>query len=387
MLPILPGDAARALPQGIAVDLCLSRKNRHPSRSVRAIRAIFSMRLWRELLWLQKKQMLSASTFVSAWRTQAMILLICASLRKKIAKTKEPIIAYSYWFDVGAYALAALRREDLIDCAVTRAHGFDLYEERRIDNYMPFKRQLMRDLDKIFAVSEQGRKYLSERFGIPTVLLASAPLGVQVQSELSHCSSRGTYKIISVSFCVAVKRIDRIIEGIALASRKISRSVLISWTHIGDGELRNLMEAKAEQILGPLSNVCFQFLGHLSNAAVLNYYKTNQIDVFINTSESEGLPVSIMEAMSYGLPAIAPAVGGIGELVNQENGWLLSAQPVVDEIAAALSAVSHYKSERTRQAARQTINESYNSETNYKAFIDVVVNKVKGCGKPSTSSE
>ena len=387
LLPILSGDAVRALPQEIAADLCLSRRNRHLSRSVRAIQAIFSRRLWRELFWLHKKQMLRASTFVSAWRTQAMILLICASLRKKIVKTKKPIIAYSYWFDVGAYALAALRREGLIDYAVTRAHRFDLYEERRTDNYMPFKRQFMRDLDKIFAVSEQGRKYLYERFGVPTDMLASGPLGVQVQGELSHCSSKDTYKIISVSFCVAVKRIDRIIEGIALASQKSSRGLLISWTHIGDGELRNLMEAKAEQILGPLSNVCFQFLGHLSNAAVLNYYNTNQIDVFINTSESEGLPVSIMEAMSYGIPAIAPAVGGIAELVNQGNGWLLAAQPDVDEIAAALSVVSHYKSERTRQAARQTISENYNSETNYRAFIDVVVGKVKGYGKPSTSAK
>jgi len=45
---------------------------------------------------------------------------------------------------------------------------------------------------------------------------------------------------------------------------------------------------------------------------VLNYYASNPVDVFINTSSSEGLPVSIMEAMSFGIPVIATNVGGTG---------------------------------------------------------------------------
>lgn len=40
-------------------------------------------------------------------------------------------------------------------------------------------------------------------------------------------------------------------------------------------------------------------------------------------SDSEGIPVSIMEAMSFGIPVIARNVGGMSEIVNEENGLLL----------------------------------------------------------------
>lgn len=375
LLPILPGTVSRPLPQEIAVDYCLSQESSRLFRKIKAIRAIFSRRLWKELFWLQKMKMLSAGTFISAWRSEAMILRICARLRWKIARTKDRVIAYSYWFDVGAYALAALRREGVVDYVVTRAHGFDLYEERQPNSYMPLRRQFVRDFDQIFAVSEQGRKYLYDRFSIPENLLSTARLGVLTENKLSLCSSATTYNIVSVSFCVSVKRIDRIIEGIAIAAQKIDKNVLVSWTHIGDGELKDMLESKAVRAFMFISNVRFNFLGHLQNADVMNYYKINKVDVFINTSESEGLPISIMEAMSYGIPAIAPAVGGIPELINQENGWLLSGQPCVDQIARALIAVQHYKSEQTRQAARQTIFKNYNSEVNYKTFISNFINK------------
>ena len=48
---------------------------------------------------------------------------------------------------------------------------------------------------------------------------------------------------------------------------------------------------------------------------MLDYYKNNIIDIFINLSASEGIPVSIMDAISFGIPCIATNVGGTGEIV------------------------------------------------------------------------
>ena len=48
----------------------------------------------------------------------------------------------------------------------------------------------------------------------------------------------------------------------------------------------------------------------------------NISDVFILPSYTEGLPVSILEAMSYGLPILSTPVGGIPEVVNESNGIL-----------------------------------------------------------------
>jgi glycosyltransferase involved in cell wall biosynthesis len=55
-------------------------------------------------------------------------------------------------------------------------------------------------------------------------------------------------------------------------------------------------------------------------------------DLFVMSSRMEGLPVVLMEAFAQGVPCIAPAVGGIPELVTSANGWLF---PVGDRAALA----------------------------------------------------
>ena len=68
--------------------------------------------------------------------------------------------------------------------------------------------------------------------------------------------------------------------------------------------------------------------GYVPIEQIMNYYRENPVDVIVNVSESEGgSPVSIMEALSCGIPAIATAVGGNPEIVSEQNGILLSANP------------------------------------------------------------
>jgi glycosyltransferase involved in cell wall biosynthesis len=59
-------------------------------------------------------------------------------------------------------------------------------------------------------------------------------------------------------------------------------------------------------------------------------------DVFLYTSESDGIPNVLLEAMSHGYVAIAPNVGGIGELVNEETGFLVENYDDVDAYVAIL---------------------------------------------------
>lgn len=51
----------------------------------------------------------------------------------------------------------------------------------------------------------------------------------------------------------------------------------------------------------------------------------NESDVYVLPSYKEGLPISILEAMSYSLPVISTCVGGIPEIIlNGENGYLIN---------------------------------------------------------------
>ena len=67
----------------------------------------------------------------------------------------------------------------------------------------------------------------------------------------------------------------------------------------------------------------FKFLGHQDDMA--KFY--NSLDVYINTSVHEGIPMSVLEAMSYGLPVVVPKVGGFPEIVEDGiSGYLIDAR-------------------------------------------------------------
>ena len=81
------------------------------------------------------------------------------------------------------------------------------------------------------------------------------------------------------------------------------------------------------------NNIKINFLGKLEKEKVMNFYLTNHVDLFLNTSISEGIPVSIMEAISFGIPILATNVGGTKEIVNNTTGFLIDAEFKPENIA------------------------------------------------------
>jgi glycosyltransferase involved in cell wall biosynthesis len=65
-----------------------------------------------------------------------------------------------------------------------------------------------------------------------------------------------------------------------------------------------------------------------------------EFDLFLYTSRMDGLPNIVLEAMQAGLPIIAPAVGGIPELVTETTGWPVDSSNGVDAYCRALRAAA-----------------------------------------------
>jgi glycosyltransferase involved in cell wall biosynthesis len=163
---------------------------------------------------------------------------------------------------------------------------------------------------------------------------------------------------------VPIKRIHIILEALA----KLHFEII--WSHIGDGILLHDIK-RDSKILG--ANVTVNFLGHLSNADVLNFYENNPVDLFINVSEFEGIPVSIMEAISFGIPTFATDVGGTAEIISENFGKLLPQDVSSFELANAIEEFvgkSEDEKMKMRLSAHKYWAENFNADINYKQFSD-----------------
>lgn len=120
------------------------------------------------------------------------------------------------------------------------------------------------------------------------------------------------------------------------------------------------------------SNIKYNFRGKVDNREVLEFYESNKISAFITTSSTEGgCPVSIMEAMSYGIPIIGTRVGDIPYMIDK-NGLLLSENPSVSDISEAIREImdaGSEKEESMRQASFKLWEENFNVDKNVPRFI------------------
>lgn len=219
---------------------------------------------------------------------------------------------YSYWMDSAALAAVLLKRNGA--AAICRAHGADLYDERTPWGHQFLREYLVTHLDHVFPVSEMGAAYLTQRVG-GIGAIQCVHLGVEDHGLAPHIDD-GILRVVSCSVVIPLKRLDIIVN--ALAELK---DVPFLWTHIGDGSELEKIRVLAEE---KLPNGSFRFFGAISNEEVHQFYQRESVDVFVNASDTEGIPVSIMEAMSYGIPSIATNVGGVKELVRDGyNGYLI----------------------------------------------------------------
>ena len=108
----------------------------------------------------------------------------------------------------------------------------------------------------------------------------------------------------------------------------------------------------------------------------MKYYYENYIDLFINLSESEGIPVSIMEALSAGIPVLATNVGGTKEAVNNDNGFMIDKDLDLEKVCKLISkyfGVPLDQKKEKRQNAKLYWEEHFNAKKNYKHFEKIIL--------------
>lgn len=308
-----------------------------------------------------------------AWKSLFIDTILSNRLANNILKNKnfynDSLIIYCYWSNwiLRGAALAKFKNKNLNYKIITRSHRADLYAYARPGGYFPFRHSFHKKVDHYFPVSQDGKKYLIENYGIPKEKITVARLGVpgkKNQTEL--IKTYETTTLISVSYLKQIKRIDRIIDALSILKNK-NLTEKINWIHIGNGPLYEDLKNRAKN-----KEVTCDWKGLLPNSDVMKVLQERSNNaIFINVSDSEGVPVSIMEALSYGIPVIATDVGGSSEILCKENGIIIKPPFTIESIADAIESL--LKDKPTKEAVIETFLENC-SNKNFIKFIEKIEN-------------
>lgn len=285
--------------------------------------------------------------------------------KNSILDKNEKAIFYFYWWDYKCLGLTMHKEKYPNIRIISRAHGYDLYDERELYGRQYFKPQMDSKLERLIFVSEYGKKYYLNKYGksdsskYPVHCLGVAEQQVDLKKGIEP-----PFLVVSCSNVIPLKRIELIIDGLS----KIE-NIHIKWVHFGDGTELSRMKILAEQKLG--LNIEYEFMGRWLNSKIIEYYKTNNVNCFITTTSTEGNPVSVQEALSFGIPIIATAVSDIPRMI-EGNGVLLSENPTGDEIARAIELIATMDYEKyieLRKKSFMIFSRDYNAEANHAKLI------------------
>jgi glycosyltransferase involved in cell wall biosynthesis len=296
--------AARTDPRQFAVTVCYIRDRRDD---------VFSLdHLARKL----------GVDYVQIFERHSFDRRIWPALRQLVRDRGIDIVhAHEYKTDVLALLLA--RAEGVAPLAT--AHGWTGHSPRETKIYYPADRFVLRRFPRVISVSGEIRDCLinsgADPAKVTTVLNGIDPAlfkhheGRAEQMRASFGFSADDIVIGSVGRLERQKRFDLLIETLARLRRA---GLNVKLVIAGDGSLRSALTEAAEA--WGVTDACV-FAGHRPDVSDI----LHAFDVFVQSSDYEGTPNSVLEAMAVETPVVATTAGGTGELAHHGvHGLLVS---------------------------------------------------------------
>jgi glycosyltransferase involved in cell wall biosynthesis len=236
------------------------------------------------------------------------------------------------------------------------AHRWDIAE----DNLLRAK---AREATFVRAISEHGAAEVRTLVGEPDWSPWVLHMGVELPAVAPSGPGRGPLRILTAARLVEKKGHAYLIEAVEmLRSRGVSVRVEVA----GDGPLEP--DLRGQVAAAGLGEVVV-FLGTVSHDRLLARLEAGDWDVAVLPSvvtasgELEGIPVSLIESMASGLPAVGTSTGGIPELLDRGAGVLV---PARDSDALAFAVESLARDEGLRRkigsAGRRRVEEQFDAD-------------------------
>jgi glycosyltransferase involved in cell wall biosynthesis len=198
--------------------------------------------------------------------------------------------------------------------------------------------------------------------------------GINIKPEIAHDSKSAWFEKIKDfgKNCILIGAVGRLAKekgfDILLDAISLTRleGIDVKLVIIGQGPL--LSDLKRKVSILNLSNHVM-FTGYLSNAR--RYI--NIFNIFVISSFSEGLPISLLESMCQEVPILATRVGGIPDIIKDGKTGVLIQSGSADEISDGIKKISNdfELAERITYNAKNLLLDKYTSEKMAAAYFEI----------------
>lgn len=331
-------DAPKILPAGVRLKGPLFRTEGKPLRASDLLKILFHRKVFVFMQEFFRKRVYRKKTHFTSWvaaTLNSIRLLRHPVIRSIITGAKEEArtgaakktILYFYWGKGGCEFLPFIDT-NLFFKVFVRMHRYDLFEHVN-DGYIPYRERLLKKITVAAPSSKAGFDHLRALYPRYADKVQLFRLGTLWNGKRVASSQDGVFRVVSCSFLAPVKRVNLMVESLRYIDFPIE------WRHVGDGAQRKDIDALIAKY-GLEKKFIIE--GIIDARHLQDYYASRRFDLFVNVSASEGIPMSIMEALFLGIPVMATGVGGNGEIVDDQGGRLLPSDPDPRQIADALQA-------------------------------------------------
>lgn len=287
-----------------------------------------------------------------------------SSLIKHLHSTRTMILhAHSSKGALVGRVAAAIARTPVV---VFTAHNSIFYEEWpewKKKLFASVERFLSRFTDRIITVSEALKQELIEREGLQSKQLTTIYNGIDVERFSNKIDLMAVRKSMNIpELGPIIGTIARLApqKGVSyfLKAASLLKEYQVNFLVVGDGPLKEELQQEAIE-LGLQNRVTFA--GHREDIPDI----LATLDVFVLPSVTEGLPLTILEAMAAGKPVVATKVGGIPEAIVQRKTGIIVPPKDPEALAVALAGLLGERERMVRMgiAGQKLVKEKFTIET------------------------
>ena len=255
-------------------------------------------------------------------------------------------------------------------------HRFDVYENNAIR-----KKAITASFIRI--IDENGYRYVKNIVGEnekdKVIKLYLGIDNVNIDDTKMGFIKKDKYRVVVPANLIEVKGHTYAIEAfLELKRRGITN---VECCFYGNGELKDSFTRQIEE---KEIRDMVRLGGYIKNSDLLKQYKNKQVDIVLlpsiklSESEHEGIPVCLMEAMSYGIPVISTNTGGIPELLKDHCGMIIpdkSASAIADAIVELILNRDRYN-ELSINGYNRVV-DCFNNDRNTGEILNLIKEAVK----------